>query len=125
MARVFEKEHKDVLKSIRELGSDEEFNRRNFAPVEYRDAKGEMRPEYLITRDGFTLLVDVLEIDDARKSVGYLDDDEKGVANTDTLGGQQQMLAITESVRYFLTLSSGRNRTQRHSISEEPRSGWS
>ena len=32
-------------------------NERNFAPVEYCDGKGEMRPEYLITRDGFTLLV--------------------------------------------------------------------
>ncbi|MDE7065143.1 MAG: Rha family transcriptional regulator, partial [Desulfovibrionaceae bacterium] len=33
-----------------------EFNERNFAPVEYKDAKGEMRPAYRLTRDGFAFL---------------------------------------------------------------------
>lgn len=56
VARVFEKDHKDVLKSIRNLGCSPVFNGRNFALVEYLDAKGESRPEYLMTRDGFTLL---------------------------------------------------------------------
>lgn len=56
VARVFEKEHKHVMESIRGLDCPEEFNRSNFRPVEYQDAKGEMRPEYLITRDGFTIL---------------------------------------------------------------------
>ena len=56
VAEVFEKLHKHVMESIRELDCEEEFNESNFRPVEYRDAKGEMRPEYLITRDGFTLL---------------------------------------------------------------------
>lgn len=56
VARVFEKSHKNVIQSIRGLECNEEFNRLNFQPVEYTDAKGEKRPEYLITRDGFTLL---------------------------------------------------------------------
>ena len=56
VARVFEKEHKDVLKSIRNLACSGEFNERNFAPVVYVDAKGEERPEVLMTRDGFTIL---------------------------------------------------------------------
>ena len=56
VAEVFEKQHKHVMESIRELDCEEEFNESNFRPVEYCDAKGEMRPEYLITRDGFTLL---------------------------------------------------------------------
>ena len=56
VARVFEKDHKDVLKSIRNLGCSPGFNGRNFAPVEYLDAKGESRPEYLLTLDGFTIL---------------------------------------------------------------------
>ena len=56
VAEVFEKLHKHVMESIRELDCEEEFNESNFRPVEYCDAKGEMRPEYLITRDGFTLL---------------------------------------------------------------------
>lgn len=57
VAETFGKAHKDVLRSIRELGCSEEFNRRNFAPVEYSDAKGEKRPAFAMTRDGFTMLV--------------------------------------------------------------------
>jgi len=56
VAEAFGKPHKDVLKAIRSLETTEEFNERNFSPVEYRDGKGEMRPEYLMTRDGFTFL---------------------------------------------------------------------
>ena len=56
VADVFGKQHKDVLRAIRELEVPEDFNERNFAPVEYTDAKGEKRPMYYITRDGFTLL---------------------------------------------------------------------
>jgi anti-repressor protein len=57
VARVFEKEHKHVLRDIRELGCTEDFNGSNFGLGEYRDAKGECRPEYFMTRDGFVLLV--------------------------------------------------------------------
>ena len=56
IAEVFEKEHKHVMRAIKALDCNAEFNQSNFGLVEYRDAKGEMRPEYLITRDGFTLL---------------------------------------------------------------------
>lgn len=56
VAEVFEKEHKHVMRDIKALDCDTEFNQSNFGLVEYRDAKGEMRPEYLMTRDGFTLL---------------------------------------------------------------------
>lgn len=56
VARVFDKDHKDVLKSLRNLACSGEFNERNFAPVVYLDAKGEERPEVLMTRDGFTIL---------------------------------------------------------------------
>lgn len=57
VAETFGKAHKDVLRSIRELGCSSEFNERNFAPVEYTDTKGEKRPAYAMTRDGFTMLV--------------------------------------------------------------------
>ncbi|EEX48651.1 Rha family transcriptional regulator [Jonquetella anthropi] len=56
VARVFEKEHKDVLKAIRTLDCSGDFNRRNFAPVDYQDKKGETRPAIMMTRDGFTFL---------------------------------------------------------------------
>lgn len=59
VAAFFGKRHKDVLRAIDWLLSaddDPDFNGRNFAPVEYLDEKGEARPMYRLTRDGFTLL---------------------------------------------------------------------
>lgn len=56
VADHFGKLHKDVLKRIESIDCSPEFNERNFAPVEYIDAKGEKRPYYRITRDGFTFL---------------------------------------------------------------------
>lgn len=57
VARVFEKRHDNVLRDIRTIvDCNNDFNQLNFEGVEYRDAKGEMRSEYLMTRDGFTLL---------------------------------------------------------------------
>ena len=41
VARVCEKEHKHVLRDIRELGCSENFIGSNFELNEYRDAKGE------------------------------------------------------------------------------------
>lgn len=56
VAEVFEKEHRHVLEAIRKMEIPEYFNEPNFRLVEYIDQKGEKRPEYLITRDGFVLL---------------------------------------------------------------------
>jgi anti-repressor protein len=55
IAAVFGKEHYNVLRDIEALPTDE-FNRLNFEAVKYRDAKGEMRKAYRLTRDGFALL---------------------------------------------------------------------
>lgn len=56
IAETFGKRHDDVLKRIRALDCSPEFNARNFAAVEFTDAKGETRTEYRITRDGFAFL---------------------------------------------------------------------
>ncbi|MDL2315631.1 Rha family transcriptional regulator [Desulfovibrio sp. OttesenSCG-928-A18] len=58
VARHFEKDHADVLKAIRKIISEcpPNFNEGNFSGVEYSDAKGETRPAYALTRDGFALL---------------------------------------------------------------------
>lgn len=60
IAKHFGKQHKDVLKAIRNLEVPEDFRRRNFAPCEIiRDIplQGEKpMPYYNITRDGFTVL---------------------------------------------------------------------
>jgi anti-repressor protein len=57
VAEKFGKKHKDVLKAIQNLECSDSFNQRNFAPVEYTDKKGEKRPSYFITEQGFTFLV--------------------------------------------------------------------
>lgn len=57
VAEYFGKQHKDILKAIRNiLEYAPELNGRNFAPVEFKDAKGEMRPAYRMDRKGFVLL---------------------------------------------------------------------
>lgn len=53
---MFEKEHKIVLRSIRDLDCSESFSRYNFVPSNYEDGRGKEYPEYLITRDGFTFI---------------------------------------------------------------------
>jgi len=57
IARVFEKRHTHVLDSIKTLAQQlPESNQPNFRLVDYTDDKGERRPAYHLTRDGFTLL---------------------------------------------------------------------
>ncbi len=58
VAAHFGKNHKDVLRDIRVTieKCSQEFNERNFAPVEYTDAKGEKRPMYLLSKDGFMMV---------------------------------------------------------------------
>jgi Rha family phage regulatory protein len=60
VAEVFEKQHKHVLEAIRSLEIPEDFGQPIFRPSEYEVVnnlgKTIKYPEYLITRDGFTLL---------------------------------------------------------------------
>ena len=55
VAKRFGKSPSSVNRAIRSLMATE-TDACNFAPVEYRDAKGEMRTEYRISKDGFCLL---------------------------------------------------------------------
>lgn len=48
----------------------------------------------------------VLAIANARDALGRLDEEEKGVATTDTLGGSQEVNVINESGLYSLVLTS-------------------
>ena len=51
IAQLSGKQHKDVLKAIRNIESAwEKVNGRNFALVDYRDQKGELRPCYLLSK---------------------------------------------------------------------------
>lgn len=60
IAEDFEKQHKDVLGAIRAtIGqmSTAENSALYFIPCEYKASNGKSNPEYLLTRDGFSLLV--------------------------------------------------------------------
>lgn len=57
IAEVFNRQHKDVLRAIRNLDCSDYFNERNFTPVKYKDTKGELREMYNVTKDGFMFLV--------------------------------------------------------------------
>lgn len=62
VAEIFSKQHKDVLKAIRDLDCSDDFRERNFAPSfrirQLPNGMGERQdPYYLITRDGFVFLV--------------------------------------------------------------------
>lgn len=62
VADAFEKGHREVLRSIDQILSDDsgysaEFNRCNFAPITYTDVRGRKQRCYAMTRDGFTALV--------------------------------------------------------------------
>lgn len=56
VALTFEKEHKNVLKDIRELECSEEFGRLNFEQSYYVNSQNKKQPLFYITKDGFTLL---------------------------------------------------------------------
>ncbi len=59
VAETFEKNHRDVMESIRNIETN--INRAEFSALFYLDSykasNGKMNPMYLMTRDGFTLLV--------------------------------------------------------------------
>lgn len=57
VAETFGKNHKEVLRDIRQLKCPEDFLRRNFALQSYIDEHNHQQPMYLMTRDGFTVLV--------------------------------------------------------------------
>lgn len=57
IAEAFGKQHKDVLRAIKNMECSADFTERNFAPSEYVDATGRSLPQMLMTRDGFSFLV--------------------------------------------------------------------
>lgn len=57
VAEYFQKRHDNVIQKIKSLDCSPEFNALNFKEVEYTDAKGERRPAYEMTKDGFVFLV--------------------------------------------------------------------
>lgn len=57
VAEAFGKRHDDVLRKLKSMECSTDFTERNFAASQYQDAKGEKRPCYEMTKDGFMFLV--------------------------------------------------------------------
>lgn len=58
IAEKFNKEHRDVLRAIRDLSSKKpNFTKREFTLSNYLDSTGRRLPMYELTRDGFTFLI--------------------------------------------------------------------
>ena len=57
VAEDFEKRHSDVLEKIEKLYSTEKSVQSFFYKIFYKDASGKSNKEYLMNRDGFSLLV--------------------------------------------------------------------
>jgi len=62
VAEIFEKEHFHVMRDIARLldntsGLSEDFGLSNFGLSSYKNAQNKNQPEYILTRDGFIMLV--------------------------------------------------------------------
>ena len=57
VAETFGKAHDKVMRDIRELGCSAEFNAANFGDISYVDTKNRKQKAFVMTREGFTLLV--------------------------------------------------------------------
>ena len=57
VAEAFGRQHSHVLRKLEGLDCSPEFNASNFGLVDYTDAKGEQRPLWEMTKDGFMFLV--------------------------------------------------------------------
>ena len=56
VAKFFGKEHKHILEAIKKLLEDKEILSAEFSTHLYNDMQGKERPEYLMTKKGFTIL---------------------------------------------------------------------
>ena len=56
VARVFGKDHDEVLRKIRSLECSKEFSFRNFAESEWTNDRGQTYPMFDLTQDAFTFL---------------------------------------------------------------------
>lgn len=56
VAGTFGKDHKNILRDIRQLECSDEFRRLNFEQSEYLNEQNHKQPMYYMSRDGFTIL---------------------------------------------------------------------
>lgn len=57
VAAIFGKNHRDVMRAVRNMECPDEFRQRNFAQSSYINEQGKSQPMVEMTKDGFVLLV--------------------------------------------------------------------
>lgn len=106
IADVFGKQHYNVLRDIEKItesksGLSEEFTKLNFEGSKYTDATGRKLPCYLLTRDGFTMLVMGYTGEKAMRFkeqyIRLLNEMEQQILTIQTLRDQNPLL--TEAIR--------------------------
>ncbi|ELU1137947.1 Rha family transcriptional regulator [Campylobacter coli] len=101
LAKVFNKNHKDVLETTKNQPQND-FTESNFILSTYKDKKGELRPCYNLTRDGFSLLVMGFTGEKAYKwkieFIKAFNEMEKRLKNLEA--EQMQKLAFHQSLGY-------------------------
>lgn len=75
------------------------FENPNFGEIRVTEKDGE---PWFVAAD----VCKALDISNSRDAVARLDDDEKGVVLTDTLGGKQNVTTVNEAGLYALVLGS-------------------
>lgn len=62
VAEIFEKEHRDVMKSIRNLTAQNFAVKKMFVEDSYLNSRNQQQPMFYMNRDGFTLLAMGLQV---------------------------------------------------------------
>lgn len=113
VAEYFGKDHSNILKSIRSLDLSLKFNQVNFYLVDYTDQKGERRPMYIMTRDGFTLLAMGFT---GKKAMAFK------IAYIEAFNRMERMLRENESTEYAKAILKERiaefNRRMKEGVAE-------
>lgn len=119
VAKKFGKEHKNVLRDIRELKLRPEFSRLNFEPSNYLDSRGKIQPMVYMTRDGLMILTmgwgDELSMElkqDYILAFNAMDDFIRARLapmqptmlewGTARLEGKRHRLSLTDAIKYIL-----------------------
>ncbi|EAL5953262.1 hypothetical protein CYB50_07165 [Campylobacter coli] len=101
LAKVFNKNHRHILQTTKNQPQND-FTESNFILSTYKDKKGELRPCYNLTRDGFSLLVMGFTGEKAYKwkveFIKAFNEMEKRLKNLEA--EQMQKLAFRQSLGY-------------------------
>lgn len=141
VADVFGKQHKDVMRDIRNLECSDEFNQRNFAQVDYTDERNRTYKKFLIKRDGLAFLVfgytGAKAAEYKEKYISAFNRLEEQLKNPRVLSEKEQLVAsmkltietseelsvvknevaeLTEKVNNKITLDHGEQQALNHSI---------